>query len=69
MRRFKKQSDLSLYGHKFYLIYCQWSTRETCAVRNEFPYVFFMIIQSPAISSSYISTSVTAVYRTQPLRS
>ena len=34
-RRFKKQSDLSLYGHKFYLIYCQWSTRETRAVRNE----------------------------------
>ena len=34
--RFKKRSDLlvSLYDHKFYLIYCQWNTREPDAARN-----------------------------------
>ena len=25
VRRFKKQSDLSLYDHKFELIYCHWN--------------------------------------------
>ena len=34
VRRFKKQSDLSLYNHKFDLIYCQWNTRESCVVLN-----------------------------------
>ena len=68
VRRFKKQSDLSLYDHKFYLICCQWNTREPDAVCNV-SYCFFTIIQSPTISSSYISTSLAAVFRTQPHRS
>ena len=34
MRRFKKQSDLSLYEYKFDLSYCQWNTREPCVVPN-----------------------------------
>ena len=34
MRRFKKRSDLSLYDHKFDLIYCQWNTRKHGAVCN-----------------------------------
>ena len=51
--RFKKRPGLSLYYHKFDLIYCQWNTREPRAVLNrKFSYVFFMIIQSPTISSS-----------------
>ena len=69
VRRFKKRSDLPFYDHKFDLIYCQWNTREPGAVHNESFLIFFMIIQSPTISSSYISTSVAAVYRTQPRRS
>ena len=31
---FKQRSDLSLYDHKFDLIYCQWNTRKPGAVRN-----------------------------------
>ena len=59
MRRFKKQSDLSLYEYKFDLSYCQWNTREPRVVPNvSLAYVFFMIIQSPTISSSYISSSL-----------
>ena len=34
VRRFKKQSDLSLYEYKFDLSYCQWNTREPCVVPN-----------------------------------
>ena len=34
VRRFKKQSDLSLDEYKFDLIYCQWNTRETRVVPN-----------------------------------
>ena len=34
VRRFKKQSNLSLYDHKFDLIVCQWNTREPHIVRN-----------------------------------
>ena len=34
MRRFKKQSDLSLYDYKFDLIYCQWNASEPRVVRN-----------------------------------
>ena len=34
MRRFKEQSDLSLYEYKFDLIYCQWNTREHRVVPN-----------------------------------
>ena len=34
VRRFKKQSDLSLYEYKFDLIYCQWNTREPRVVPN-----------------------------------
>ena len=33
-RRFKKQSDLSLYEYKFDLIHCQWNTREPHVVPN-----------------------------------
>ena len=33
-RRFKNRSDLSLYGHKFDLIYYQWNTTEHDAVPN-----------------------------------
>ena len=33
VRRFEKQSDLSLYDHKFDFIYNQWITRESGAVR------------------------------------
>ena len=42
VRRFKTQSDLSLYDHKFYLICCQWNTREPDAVCN----VRFLIVSS-----------------------
>ena len=49
--RFKKQSDLSLYEHKFDLIYCQWNTREPCAVRN----VSFLMF-------SLCNLAVTAVF-------
>ena len=34
VRRFKKQSDLSLYEYKFDLIYCQWNMREPRVVPN-----------------------------------
>ena len=34
VRRFKKQSDLSLYEYKFDLIYCQWNKREPRVVPN-----------------------------------
>ena len=34
VRRFKKQSDLSLYEYKFDLSYCQWNTREPSVVLN-----------------------------------
>ena len=34
VRRFKKQSDLSLYEYKFDLSYFQWNTREPRVVRN-----------------------------------
>ena len=34
VRRFKKQSNLSLNGRKFDLIFCQWNTREPHVVRN-----------------------------------
>ena len=40
VRRFKKQSDLSLYEYKFDLIYCQWNTREPRVVPN----VSFLIL-------------------------
>ena len=39
VRRFKKQSDLSLYEYKFDLIYCQWNTREP----RVFPNVSFLM--------------------------
>ena len=53
----EKQTDLSLSDHNFDLTYCQWNTTEPDAVPNvSFLNVFFMIITSPSISSSYIST-------------
>ena len=34
VRRFKQQSDLSLYEYKYDLSYCQWNTREPRVVPN-----------------------------------
>ena len=42
VRRFKKQSDLSLYDHKFDLIYCHWNSREPGAIPNvSFPMFYY----------------------------
>ena len=60
-----KRSDVSLYDHRFHLIYCQCNTREAGAVCNV-SFLTFFYDNSPSISCSYISTSVVAVYRTQP---
>ena len=32
--RFRKRSDVSLYDHKFDLVYCQWNTRKPGVFQN-----------------------------------
>ena len=49
---------ISIKLNSKYIVFVEYDDKSHNSSTNKFSHVFFMIIQSPTISSSYISTSV-----------